>query len=177
MLRLRQMASQSDAPVQPGGQGQMLQARRSPTTAPSGTPPRALNITAMWHALVWVPVLMVVAGWTALCALAHALLRGLASGGAQPGAWLAWLEQWQIPLALAQWLPLDGLTALKTLITALIAWAEPWLAGMPELLGWLVPLLWLGWSVVALMLLALGVVGSVLVSALRRSPPATASVP
>lgn len=124
----------------------------------------------MWHALVWALVALFALPWTLLCLAAHWLLTGpdWSAGGVQH--WMAWLEQWQIPVWLAAWLPMDAVTALKTWLTALGPWIEQTLGLAPALAGWLVPLLWMVWGLGALVLALFGVAGSVLVAALRRRP-------
>lgn len=124
---------------------------------------RAL-VTAMWHALVWIPLMMLMALWSLLCWGALALLTGpdWSSGG--PADWMVWLERWQIPLWLVPWLPMDGVTALKAWLTTLGPWLQSLLAQVPALLDWLAPLVWLVWTLGAAGLLVLGVVGSVIVA-------------
>ncbi len=135
----------------------------------------------IWHLLVWALVATVLGAWTLACMGVHWLLSGPdwagMGGGGGAGGWMAWLEQWRIPLWLADWLPMASITALKAWLTAIGPWLESWLAHTPSLLAWLVPLLWLGWGLGLLVLLALGAAGSVLVVALRRpavAPGATA---
>lgn len=127
----------------------------------------------MWHALVWIPTTLLLAVWSLLCWGAQALLTGPDWSAGQPAAWLTWLEQWQIPLWLAAWLPLDAITELKAWLTTLGPWIESALAQLPSLVGWLVPLLWLVWALGGLAVLLLGVAGSVLVAVVRRSTAQT----
>jgi uncharacterized protein involved in cysteine biosynthesis len=61
--------------------------------------------------------------------------------------------------------------ALKAWLTALGPWVESLLAQAPALLTWLVPLLWIAWGLGLLVLVMLGVAGSVLVVALRQPAP------
>lgn len=129
----------------------------------------------MWHALVWGPVVLLMLLWSALCQALHSLLSGVGWGDGSPGAWLRHLEQWQIPAGLADWLPMSTITALKTWLTTWGPWLEDLLVQAPAWLAWLSPLVWAGWALGMLGLLLVGVVGSVLVKALRRSP-ATAPV-
>lgn len=124
----------------------------------------------MWHLLVWALVAVVAVPWTGACLAAHWLLTGpdWSAVGAQ-GA-VAWLEQWRIPVWLADWLPMHAITALKTWLTALSPWVEQALSMAPALAGWLVPLLWIGWGLGLLVMLLFGVAGSVLVAAVQRRP-------
>ena len=122
----------------------------------------------MWHALLWALLALVAVPWTLACIALHALLTSLDGSGGDVQAWLAWLEQWRVPAWLAVWLPMESITALKTWLTTLGPWFESLLAGAPTLLGWLVPLVWIGWGLGLVVLVMLGVAGSVLVSVMRR---------
>jgi len=122
----------------------------------------------MWHVLVWALVALLAAPWTLACLGLHWLLTGPDWSAAGVGAWVDWLAQWRIPVWLADWLPMASITALKTWLTTLGPWLESLLASAPSLLAWLVPLLWAGWLLGLLVLIVLGVAGSVLVVALRR---------
>lgn len=116
-----------------------------------------------------------VLGWSLLCRGLQALLDSPAPGQAAEGLWRQ-LEQWALPVWLADWLPMQAITALKTWITS---W-EPWVSGVLDLAqawaGWLTPLLWLVWGAGVATLLLLGLTGSALVAALRpsRKPDAAA---
>lgn len=121
----------------------------------------------MWHAVVWGGMAVVAGGWSLACWGLHRWLTGPARGAGDPAAWIAWLEQWRIPVWLAEALPMVSITALKAWLTAWGPWLESLLARAPGLLAWLSPLLWLGWALGLLVLAVLGVAGSVLVVALR----------
>lgn len=127
----------------------------------------------MWHLLVWTLVALAAGLWSLACWATHALLTGPDWAAADPGAWLAWLEQWQIPLWLAAWLPMEAVTLLKTWLTGWLSDWGPWLDELlvqaPDLLGWLAPLLWVAWGLGLLLLAGGGLAGSLLVAALRRS--------
>ena len=125
----------------------------------------------MWHLLVWGLLALVAVPWTLTCLGLHWLMTGPDWSGAPVQAWLAWLDQWRIPLWLADWLPMDAVTALKTWLTLMGPWVERLVAQAPSLLGWLVPLVWIGWGLGMLVLLLMGLAGSVLVRALRRPAP------
>jgi hypothetical protein len=125
----------------------------------------------MWHVVVWALVAMLAAPWTLACMGLHWLLSGPDWSVGDTDTWLRWLERWQIPVWLADWLPMASVTALKAWLTALGPWVESLLAQAPALLTWLVPLLWIAWGLGLLVLVMLGVAGSVLVVALRRPAP------
>jgi hypothetical protein len=128
----------------------------------------------MWHALVWTPLLLLIGLWSLLCWGVLALLQG--PDWSSPGVdWLAWLEQWQFPAWLAEWLPMHAITMLKTWLTAWGPWLQDWLAQTTALPGWLQPLVWLTWGLGTAGLAFVGLVGSVLVAALtRRQAPGAA---
>ena len=135
----------------------------------------------MWHVLVWALVALVAIPWSLACLAMHWLLTGPDWDSGQMQGWMQWLEQWRIPIWLTEWLPMATITMLKAWLTTLAPWVESMLASAPALLGWLLPLLWIGWAIGLLLLVVLGVAGSVLVTALRRprpaSPPSPASPP
>lgn len=128
----------------------------------------------MWIALNWSLAALALAAWTGLCLALQALVHLLDGLHGSPTAWLAALERWQIPLWLADWLPMAAVTALKSWLTEWIAAIGPWLdiaaASWPAVLGeWLVPLLWLLWGAGAVFLLGAGLIGHLLVRAIRGS--------
>ena len=129
----------------------------------------------MWHGLIWGPVLLGAAGWSLACWGLLWLLSGLDASAT--GAWLGWLEQWQIPLWLADWLPMAAVTELKALLTAWGPWLESLLAQAPALQAWLRPLLWLGWGLGLLALLLVGGLLSLLVRQLPRTVARAAGAP
>ena len=126
----------------------------------------------MWHALVWALTAVCAAGWTLLCWLLHQLVNGPDWQALGDGAWLEWLARWRLPAWLGDWLPLGAVGDLQAWLVALGPWLESALTYVPGLLGWLMPLLWLGWGLGLLVLVMLGLAGSVLVVALRRAPVA-----
>lgn len=121
----------------------------------------------LWHLLVWIPLALLALGWALLGWAAAGLLGAMDWQSADPAAWLAWLEQWQIPVWLSVWLPMDLITLVKTWLTALGAGLEQLPRQAPALLGWVTPLLWILWGLGLALLLVAGLAGSLLVSALR----------
>jgi hypothetical protein len=120
----------------------------------------------MWHGLVWGFTAVAAGLWSLVCWGVFALLTGpdWTSGGS---AWWAWLERWQIPVAVAEWLPMGLVTALKAWLTAWGPSIEALVMQLPGWLGWLSPLVVVGWLLGLLMLAMVGAAGSVLVVALR----------
>ena len=123
----------------------------------------------MWHVLVWTLTAVCAAGWSLLCWALHQLLTGPDWQALGKGAWLDWLTQWRIPAGLADWLPLGAIGELQAWLTTLGPWVESALSQAPGLLGWLTPLVWVGWVLGMLLLTMLGVAGSVLVLAIRSA--------
>jgi hypothetical protein len=121
----------------------------------------------MWHLLVWLPILLLLALWSAGCALMHGLLRQLAHS--EPATWLRLLDQWQIPLWLADRLPLAAISAFKAWLTELLSMAESLFTQWPALPDWLLPVLWTVWALGCAALLLTGLIGSVAVAAIVRS--------
>ena len=123
----------------------------------------------MWHALVWLLTAACAAGWSLMCWALHQLITGPDWQATGDGAWLDWLTQWRIPVWLADWLPLGAIGELQSWLTMLGPWVEAVVTQAPGLLGWLAPLVWVGWGLGLLVLVLLGVVGSVVVAVVRRA--------
>ena len=138
-------------------------ARYSRLLTNTGRTPRQ---SPMWQLLVWIVVALLLALWSAACALLHGLLLALTRAPADD--WLRRLEQWQIPLWLADWLPLSAISAFKAWLTQAMAELAPLLTAWPSVLDWLAPLLWASWAVGAAAVLLSGLVASVAVAAISR---------
>lgn len=104
---------------------------------------------------LWIVIGLIAFPWTVAAFIAARLSRwmaeGMASGslGRDSAAWPQpeWLPPWIDPVAmqlLQQWL-LDSLQTLDTLLPL-----------FGSLLGWMVPLIWLGWGFGMVMLIACG---------------------
>ena len=123
----------------------------------------------IWHAIVWTLTGIGAACWSLLCWAAHQLITGPDWQALGDGAWSDWLTQWRIPAWLADWLPLAAIGELQGWLATLGPWVESLLAHAPGVLGWLTPVLWLGWALGLGVLVLLGVAGSVLVVAIRSA--------
>lgn len=116
----------------------------------------ALGTAAVWLATA-------VTGWAA-----QALQSGTASGSIKVPDVIE-----QLPQAVKDWLPGNLLELIPTMVANLqrvvemIETSLPW-AGTA--VGWLVPLLWIGWFIVALGLLVVALVAHVLVRRAARLP-------
>lgn len=123
----------------------------------------------MWHALVWLLTAACAAGWSLLCWALHQLVTGPDWHALGDGAWLDWLARWRIPVWLADWLPLGAIGELQAWLAMLGPWVEAAASRAPGLLDWLAPLVWVGWALGLLVLVLLGLVGSVVVAVVRRA--------
>ena len=123
----------------------------------------------MWHAVIWTLTAVFAAGWSLLCWAMHQLLTGPQWLALGDDAWLDWLSHWRLPAWLADWLPLGGVGQLQVWLLGLGPWIESLLVHVPGVLSWLTPVLWLAWAIGMLLLLLVGLAGSVLVAAVRRS--------
>jgi len=123
----------------------------------------------MWHALIWTPVILLLALWSGLCWAAHGLLTSVDWAAAAAVDWGRWMEQWQIPLWLAIWLPMDAVTALKTWLTAIGPGLQDAVAKFPSALDWIGPAVWAVWGLGTAGLLLTGTLGSVMVGVIRRA--------
>lgn len=123
----------------------------------------------IWHALVWMLTGLCAAVWSLLVWATHALVTGPDWQALGDGAWMDWLTRWRVPAWLGDWLPLGAIGELQAWLTMLGPWVESLLTHAPGVLSWLTPLLWVGWALGMLVLVLLGVAGSVLVVALRSA--------
>jgi hypothetical protein len=130
-------------------------------------------------AVIWIVFGVLLAAWTVVIWLsaavtswaAEALQAGAAGAGVTVPDVVARLPDWlknAIPGDLLELLP-EWLASLQKSI-ALVESVLPW-AG--EAIGWLVPLLWVGWFVVALGMAALALLVHVIVRRSTRASPPT----
>ena len=121
----------------------------------------------IWHAIVWTLTGLCAAVWSLLVWAVHALVTGPDWRALGDGAWMDWLMQWRLPAWLGDWVPLGAVGELQAWLAMLGPWVESLLAHAPGVLAWVTPVLWLGWALGLLVLVLLGVAGSVLVVAIR----------
>jgi len=134
-------------------------------------------VTAM-KTLIWGLTALFAAGWTGLVWITHQLtgwLMGAVDAGALKGAGGA---VGQLPLPpLPQWMgvPIDGawLGALQAWSADLLGWLGAVLPSGDALMAWVGPLLWIGWGLGLLTLLALAGLIHVLVG---RAPSVSDAV-
>jgi hypothetical protein len=101
--------------------------------------------------LSWMVVLLLLAVWSLLVWLGHAVLAAMFGGaGRLPWQELALPESWTV------WLPQGVSEGLTDLIDGLRPWLEGLAAQMPSLVGATTVLAWVVWALGALCLVAAG---------------------
>ena len=104
-------------------------------------------------ALIWGLTALLAALWTGAAALAHKVLGWLLAAmdsGAAGAVPLPPLPDW-----LALWIDAEALAALRLWGVDLLQWLGAVLPSGDALMGWIGPLLWVGWGLGVVTLLAL----------------------
>lgn len=130
--------------------------------------------------LVWGITALLAAGWTGLVWITHQLAGWLLgavdagtlkdAGGAVGGLPLPQLPEW-----LGVWVDTGWLGALQAWSAGLLGWLGAVLPSGDALMAWVGPLLWIGWGLGLLLLLALAALVHVLVGrapSIRQPPQA-----
>lgn len=129
--------------------------------------------------MVWLAFLFLAGLWSGLVALTAQvtdwLLAAMASGQVTDLATVA--GQWPAPLWLALWVDTAWLQGLRAAWVDVVQWLSLMLPSVDGLVGWITPLLWAGWALGMLLLLAIAVAGHWLVGRLRMSVGAHAASP
>jgi hypothetical protein len=113
--------------------------------------------------------------WTGLAALTAGGLQwaagALASGSA--GDLAAAMGSWQLPTWLVQGLDLGWLMGLQAALVTAVDMLQQWWPGVGQVVGWLVPVVWITWGLGMALLLLLGVLAYLAWGRLSRSgqPP------
>ena len=112
-------------------------------------------------ALLWVAFVVLAGIWTGLVALTAQitdwLLAAMASGQATDLANVA--GQWPVPAWLGLWVDTAWLQSLQAAWVDVVQWLGQVLPSAGGLMGWIGPLLWIGWGLVMLLLLVCAVAG------------------
>jgi len=120
--------------------------------------------------IIWVLFAVLMALWTGFAALSTGLvgwlLTGLADG--QVGGAAQALGQWPIPVWLGAWIDPVFISDLQHAWLSAVQWLTEMLPAASTLTGWIVPLMWVVWGVVALCLLAAAGLGHWLVGKVAR---------
>lgn len=123
--------------------------------------------------MIWVAFLVLAGLWTGLVALTVQvtdwLLGAVASGQASDLASAA--GQWPVPAWLALWVDTAWLQDLQAAWVGVVQWLGQVLPSADGLMGWITPLLWTGWALVMLLLLACAVAGHWLAGRLGAPAP------
>ncbi len=129
----------------------------------------------IWHGLVWLVVLILLAFWSLFAWATGALVGwdgwaqmvGSSNPQAAVGQLEAWIASWQLPPAMAAWLGVEWLEPIKAMLGAAAPMVQ-WLIGlMPGLLSVLTPIVWVMWAIGALVLVTGGVLVSVVIGLAR----------
>lgn len=122
--------------------------------------------------LIWTFTALLAALWTGFVAIVHQLTGWLLSAvqtGSLQGAAdsVGALSLPPIPAGLAPWLDTDSLAALQSMAVSVVQWLGAVLPSGDALMAWVGPLLWVGWAVALVPLLALAVLLHWLVGRVR----------
>jgi len=117
----------------------------------------------MFHAIAWLIVLTLLAVWSALAWVAHALTGWPGWSGGSLAGLSAWIAGWTVPPVLAPWFPPPALDVAKAALAGLAPMLEWVLQILPGLVGWLGPIIVVIWAAGAFVLLLLGAASSLLV--------------
>jgi hypothetical protein len=115
-------------------------------------------------ALIWLVFLVLMAFWTGLVALTEQLsqwlLTSMANG--QVGELASLAGQWPVPAWLGLWVDTAWLKSLQEAGVGLVQWLGQVMPSSQGLMGWITPLLWLGWGLGTVLLLVGAVIGHML---------------
>ena len=130
----------------------------------------------MLKTLLWIAVMSLLAVWSLLGWAAYAVASWSGWGSGSTIALPAWIDSWTPPPWAAPWFPAGSLDAVKGLFSA---WAPLIDSSLPIVQGvaaWLPPIVVALWTVGVLVVLGLGILGTVLLRLLRgnarRAPEA-----
>jgi hypothetical protein len=109
--------------------------------------------------LIWSLTALLVAAWTGFIALAHQLtgwlLASIDAGSLQAAAGtVGGLALPPLPAWLAPWIDTASLASLQSLAVSLVQWLGAVLPSGDALMAWVGPLLWVGWVMVLIPMLA-----------------------
>ena len=110
--------------------------------------------------LIWSFTALLVAAWTGFIAIVHQLtgwLLGAIDAGALQGAagTVGGLALPPLPDWLAPWLDISTLAALQSLVVSVVQWLGVVLPSGDALMAWIGPLLWVGWALALVPMLAI----------------------
>jgi hypothetical protein len=120
----------------------------------------------MFHALIWIPVLCLLAAWSFGGWAVHALATWAVSNAGSVTA--ASIGNLSLPSWLASWVPADGVQAANALIAALAPSVEALMSHAPATAPWITAGVWALWALGAGVLLVAGVLLSMLLRWAQR---------
>jgi hypothetical protein len=115
-------------------------------------------------ALIWLVFLILTVFWTGLVALTEQLSQWLLASldAGQVGEMASQAGQWPVPAWLGFWVDTAWLKSLQETGVGLVQWMDQVMPSSQSLMGWITPLLWLGWGLGTLLLLVGAVIGHML---------------
>lgn len=122
----------------------------------------------MIHALVWLAVGTLLASWSLLAWAAHALLAWSVRGDAASLPLAEWVGRLALPEWLAPWVPAAAFEPFKAALVAAAPVLETVIGWVPGIAAWLAPAVVAAWALGAVLLVVLGVIGSLLARSLQR---------
>lgn len=127
--------------------------------------------------LIWTFTALLATLWTGFVAIVHQLtgwlLSAMQTGSLQGAAdSVGALSLPPIPAWLAPWLDTDSLAALQSMAVSVVQWLGAVLPSGDALMAWIGPLLWVGWAVALVPLLALATLLHWLVGRVRTQQAA-----
>lgn len=119
--------------------------------------------------MLWLAFVLLAGLWTGFVVLATQatdwLLASMASGQVTDLATVA--GHWPVPAWLALWVDTAWLQGLQAIGVNLVQWLGQLVVSADGLMGWITPLMWSGWALGMLLLLAFAVAGHSLVGRMR----------
>lgn len=106
--------------------------------------------------IAWICIAVLLALWSLLVWIGHALAGLALSGAAHLGATTPGDLALRLPDWLASWLPAALMSQLESLLVTAVPLIHGALIHLPSSTGWLTAFSWLLWGLGAFMLLALG---------------------
>ena len=129
----------------------------------------------MFYALSWSVMFILLALWSLAAWAFHSIAAWTISNAGElaggPGA----IESLRVPDWLAPWIPAEVALAFTAMLSALSPAIEAALNQAPALAGGLSVAVWVVWGVGSALIIILGLVGSRLITVLRRRSPTRSS--
>ncbi len=120
---------------------------------------------------IWLGFFVLAAFWTGLVAVTEQLTQWLltAMANGQVGELAGLAGQWPVPAWAGFWVDTEWLQSVQLAAVDLVQWLGQVMPSSQGLMSWISPLLWLGWGLGTLVLLAGAVIGHLLVGKRQRA--------